>query len=87
MRIKLLIILAAFPAILSAQERFTVRGRIVDEKGEAVEYVHVGIPGLGIGTISSVDGFKSSYYRESSLAGLQYIPINIGISVKGLEYQ
>ncbi len=31
--------------------------------------------------------FKSSYYRESSLAGLQYIPINIGISVKGLEYQ
>ena len=31
--------------------------------------------------------FKSSYYRESSLAGLEYIPVNIGISVKGLEYQ
>lgn len=31
--------------------------------------------------------FKSSYSRESSLAGLEYIPVNIGISVKGLEYQ
>ena len=31
--------------------------------------------------------FKSSYYRESSLAELKYVPINIGISVKGLEYQ
>ena len=56
MRIELLFALAVFPAMLSAQERFTVRGRIVDEKGEAVEYVHVGIPKLGIGTISSVDG-------------------------------
>lgn len=56
MRIKLLLALAVFPAMLSAQERFPVSGRIVDEKGEAVEYVHVGIPKLGIGTVSTVDG-------------------------------
>ena len=56
MRIRLLLALAVFPAMLSAQERVTVRGRIVDEKGEAVEYVHVGIPKLGIGTVSTVDG-------------------------------
>ena len=56
MRIRLLLALAVFPVMLSAQERVTVRGRIVDEKGEAVEYVQVGIPRLGIGTISTVDG-------------------------------
>ena len=56
MRIRLLLALAVFPVMLSAQERVTVRGRIVDEKGEAVEYVHVGIPKLGIGTVSTVDG-------------------------------
>ena len=56
MRIRLLLALALFPAMLSAQESVTVRGSIVDEKGEAVEYVHVGIPKLGIGTVSTVDG-------------------------------
>ena len=56
MRIRLLLALAVFPAMLSAQERVTVRGRIVNEQGEAVEYVHVGIPKLGIGTVSTVDG-------------------------------
>ena len=44
------------PAILSAQERVTVKGRIINEKGEAVEYVQVGVPERNIGTISTVDG-------------------------------
>ena len=34
----------------------TVRGRIVNEQGEAVEYVQVGIPKLQLGTISTADG-------------------------------
>ena len=37
-------------------ERVTVKGRIVNERGEAVEYVQVGVPRLQIGTISTVDG-------------------------------
>lgn len=56
MRIKLSLALVLLPAILSAQERFTVKGRIINESGEAVEYVQIGVPKLGIGTISSIDG-------------------------------
>ena len=44
------------PVLLSAQERVTVRGRIVNERGEAVEYVQVGVPKLQLGTVSTVDG-------------------------------
>lgn len=38
------------------QERVTVKGRIINDQGEAVEYVQVGIPKLQLGTISSADG-------------------------------
>lgn len=38
------------------QERVTVKGRIINNQGEAVEYVQVGIPKLQLGTISSADG-------------------------------
>ena len=38
------------------QEYVSVKGRIVNEHGEAVEYVQVGIPKLQTGTISTVDG-------------------------------
>lgn len=56
MQIKLILALLLIPAGLWAQERVTVRGRIVNERGEAVEYVQVGIPKLQEGTISSADG-------------------------------
>lgn len=56
MRIKLLLALAFFPALLAAQERVTVKGRIVNEKGEGVEYVQLGVPKFQIGTISAADG-------------------------------
>ena len=56
MRNKLVSILLLLPTLLSAQERVSVKGRIVNERGEAVEYVQVGVPKLQLGTISSVDG-------------------------------
>ena len=56
MRIEWAIALALLPAWLSAQERVHVKGRIVNEKGDAVEYVQVGVPKRQIGTISTVDG-------------------------------
>ena len=56
MRIKLLLALAVFPAMLSAQERVSVKGRIINEQGEAVEYVQIGMPKFHIGTVSTVDG-------------------------------
>ena len=56
MRIKWAAALLLLPALLSAQERVTVKGRIINEQGEAVEYVQVGVPKLQIGTISTADG-------------------------------
>ena len=49
-------LLLLLPALLSAQDRVTVKGRIVNEQGDAVEYVQVGVPKRQIGTISTVDG-------------------------------
>ena len=56
MQIKLVIALLLLPALLSAQEHFTVRGKIINEQGDAVEYVQLGVPKLQIGAISAADG-------------------------------
>lgn len=56
MRIKLSIALLLLLALLSAQEHFTVRGKIINEHGDAVEYVQLGVPKLQIGSISAADG-------------------------------
>ena len=56
MRNKFVFALAFLPALLSAQEHVTVKGRIIDEKGDAVEYVQLGVPKLRTGTISTADG-------------------------------
>ena len=56
MRIKLAIALSLLPALLSAQEHVTVRGRIINDQGDAVEYVQLGVPKLQIGSISAADG-------------------------------
>ena len=56
MRIKLSLALVLLPVLLSAQGQFTVKGRIVNEQGEAVEYVQIGVPKLQTGTISTADG-------------------------------
>ena len=55
-KIRLLVALVLFPALLAAQERFTVKGRIVNERGEGIEYVQLGVPRLQIGSISGPDG-------------------------------
>ena len=56
MRIEFLLAFALIPALLSAQERVSVKGRIVNEQGEAVEYVQIGVPKFQIGTVSAADG-------------------------------
>ena len=56
MRSRLALAFALLPGLLSAQERVTVKGRIVNERGEAVEYVQLGVPKLQLGTISTADG-------------------------------
>ena len=56
MRIKLTLAALLLPVMLFAQERVTVRGRIVNGNGESVGYVQVGMPGHQIGTVSTADG-------------------------------
>ena len=56
MRIKLLFALLLLPVCAQAHDTFTVSGRIVNEAGAPVEYVQVGIPKIGVGTVSSLDG-------------------------------
>ena len=56
MRNKLAIAFLLLPALLSAQERVTVKGRIVNGQGEPVEYVQIGVPQHRIGTVSTADG-------------------------------
>ena len=56
MRIKLILALLVLPVCALAQKSFNIQGRIINEKGEAVEYVQVGIPKLNIGIVSTVDG-------------------------------
>jgi len=53
---QLLLALFLMPFSVFGQENVSVKGRIINEQGEAVEYVQVGIPKLQLGTISSADG-------------------------------
>ena len=56
MRIELSLAALLLPMMLFAQGNVKVKGRIINQQGEAVEYVQVGVPKLQIGTISTVDG-------------------------------
>lgn len=56
MRIKFMFVTLLLPVMLFSQERVGVKGRIINEKGEAVEYVQLGMPKLEIGTLSTADG-------------------------------
>ena len=56
MRISILLTLLLCPVFVLAQEHVTVKGRIINQQGDAVEYVQVGIPKLRTSTISTADG-------------------------------
>lgn len=56
MKYELLLAFLLLPVCLFAQERVTVKGRIVNGQGEAVEYVQLGMPKYQTGTVSSADG-------------------------------
>ena len=56
MRIELSLAALLLPVLLLAQENVPIKGRIINEQGEAVEYVQIGLPKRQIGTISTADG-------------------------------
>ena len=53
---QILLALLLIPVSVFGQDTVPVKGRIVNEQGEPVEYVQVGIPKLQLGTISTADG-------------------------------
>ena len=66
MRIDLSLAALLLPALLFAQENVKVKGRIVNERGEAVEYVQIGMPSRQIGTVSTADGrFEMEVPRDT----------------------
>ena len=63
---RLLLALLLIPIPLFGQESVSVKGRIINEQGDAVEYVQVGIPKLQLGTISTADGhFEITVPRDT----------------------
>ena len=58
MRFKLFLLALLFCpfSVFGQEESVTVKGRIINEQGDPVEYVQVGIPKLQVGTISTADG-------------------------------
>ena len=56
MRIELSLAALLLPVLLFAQKNVPVKGQIINEQGEAVEYVQIGLPKRQIGTISTADG-------------------------------
>ena len=53
---QILLALLLIPVSVFGQDTVPVKGRIVNEQGEPVEYVQVGIPKLQLGSISTADG-------------------------------
>ena len=76
MRIRFSLAALLLPTLLFAQEKVTVKGRIVNGQGEAVEYVQVGLPGQAIGTVSTADGrFEMEVPRDTlEFFHVSYLP-------------
>jgi hypothetical protein len=53
---QLLLALLLFPIAVFGQDTVSVKGRIVSQHGEAIEYVQVCMPAKQIGTTSTMDG-------------------------------
>ena len=63
---QILLALLLIPVTVFGQETVSVKGRIINQRGEPVEYVQVGIPKLQVGTISTADGlFEISVPRDT----------------------
>ena len=61
-------LLIFMPLTLHAQNNFSLSGKIIDDKGQEVLYVAIGIVSKNIGTTSTEDG---TFYFEISTAELK----------------
>ena len=64
---------SAFPWNTEGKEEgHLLKGRIINQDGVSIEYVAVGIPGKGIGTISSADGVFELEIPEGETDSLEF---------------
>ena len=64
---------SAFPWNTEGKEDgHLLKGRIINQDGVSIEYVAVGIPGKGIGTISSADGIFELEIPEGETDSLEF---------------
>jgi TonB-linked SusC/RagA family outer membrane protein len=72
-RICLLVLALTFTFDLSAQNRKTISGTVLDEKGESVIGASVSVKGTTNGTITDIDGFFSLDVDENVTVSISYL--------------
>lgn len=72
-RIGLLILTLLFTLHLSAQNKKTITGTILDEKGESIIGASVAVKGTTNGTITDIDGKFSLDVNENDILAISYV--------------
>ena len=72
-RISLLILTLFFTLHLSAQNKKTITGTILDEKGESIIGASVAVKGTTNGTITDIDGKFSLNVNENDILAISYV--------------
>ena len=72
-RIGLLILTLLFTLHLSAQNKKTITGTILDEKGESIIGASVAVKGTANGTITDIDGKFSLDVNENDILAITYV--------------
>lgn len=72
-RIGLLILTLLFTLHLSAQNKKTITGTILDEKGESIIGASVAVKGTANGTITDIDGKFSLDVNENDILAISYV--------------
>ena len=66
----------------------TVKGHVVNEKGESVEYISVAVVDSdAYGMLEMQSEFKSSYARSFAKGKIRKLPVGPAILVKGYEVE
>ena len=65
-----------FSFIVNAQSYHTIFGRVVNEKGEGIEYVSIGIPKDSVFTVSDIDGFFSLRIPEGKSEDIRFFHVS-----------
>ena len=70
------IALLFFSFIVNAQSYHTIFGRVVNEHGEGIEYVSIGIPKDSVFTVSDIDGYFSLKIPEGKNEDIRFFHVS-----------